>query len=150
MTPKKTPTTRAKHPWTSFRDNGRGHLADAEAKLALLSQNSNAKGIAADAVLAAIAYADAITVQRTGLHNTSDHSALADLLVQALGAAADSGQVTRLRRIIERKNEGQYGGTFWSRQTAETYLEQVRRFTAWAIRVLGERGYGTEHVADIE
>jgi len=101
MTPKKTPTTRAKHPWTSFRDNG-------------------------------------------------DHSALADLLVQALGAAADSGQVTRLRRIIERKNEAQYGGAFWSRQTAETYLEQVRRFTAWAIRVLGERGYGTEHVADIE
>lgn len=139
MTPRKTPATRAKHPWTSFRDNGRAHLADAEAKLALVSANANAKGVAADAVLAAIAYADAITVQRTGLHNTSDHDALADLLVRALGAAADPAQITRLRRIIERKNEAQYGGMVWSRQAAEAYLEQVRRFTAWAIRVLGER-----------
>ncbi|MEO7102621.1 MAG: hypothetical protein ABI119_04730 [Gemmatimonadaceae bacterium] len=55
----------------------------------LLSENSNAKGIAADAVLAAIANADSITVKRTALHNTSDHSAVADLLVQALEAAAD-------------------------------------------------------------
>jgi hypothetical protein len=95
MTPRKKQSARAKHPWTSFRDNGRDHLADAEAKLLLLRTNANAKGVAADAVLAAIAYADAITVQ--------------------------------------------YGGTFCSRHAAETYLERVRRFTAWSIRVLGER-----------
>ena len=139
MTPRKRQTTRAKQPWTSFRDNGRDHLADAEVKLARLDASGNAKGVAADAVLAAIAYADAITVQRTGLHNTTDHGALPDLVVQALGAAADTSQVTRLRRIIERKNEAQYGGMFWSRQSGEAYIEQVRRFTAWAMRVLGER-----------
>lgn len=64
MTPRKTQTTRAKHPWTSFRDNGRDHLADAEAKLVLLSANANA---------------DAINLQRTDLRNTSDHGALADM-----------------------------------------------------------------------
>lgn len=139
MTPRKTPATRAKHPWASFRDNGRDHLADAEAKLALLGANANAKGVAADAVLAAIAYADALTVQRTGLHNTSDHGVVADFVIQALGASADPTQITRLRRILERKNEAQYGGMLWSRREAEAYLEQVRRFTAWAARVLGER-----------
>jgi hypothetical protein len=114
------------------------HLSDAENKLALLEDRANAKGIAADAILAAISYGDAITVQRINLHNAKDHSALPGLITTALGKDADAAQLERLARIIQRKNEAQYGGTIWSREDAEQYLEQVRRFARWAERILAE------------
>jgi hypothetical protein len=115
------------------------HLSDADNKLSLLEHRANAKGIAADAVLAAIAYGDAITVQRTNVHNTKDHSALPGLILTALGKDAESAQLERLTRIIERKNEAQYGGSVWTRKDAEQYLEQVRRFARWVERMLSER-----------
>jgi hypothetical protein len=139
MTPRRGPSRKAKFQWASFRANARIHLSDAENKLSLLEDRANAKGIAADAVLAAIAYGDAITVQRSNLHNAKDHSALPALILTALGKDAESTQLERLTRIIARKNEAQYGGTVWSRKDAEQYLEQVRRFARWAERMLSDR-----------
>lgn len=138
MTPRKRPSRAAKFDWKNFRDNARMHLSDAENKLALLADRANAKGIAADAILAAIGYGDAITVQRINSHNAKDHSALPGLITAALGKDADAAQLERLARIIQRKNEAQYGGTIWSREDAEQYLEQVRRFARWAERILAE------------
>lgn len=137
MTPARRPVARARDPWQSFRDNARIHLRDAENKLALLDEGANAKGVAADAVLAAIAYGDALTVQRLGLHNVDDHRALPDLVHRALGLDTVAEQVTRLRRIISKKNEAHYGGGMWSREIAEDYLTQVRRFANWAEAMLG-------------
>lgn len=68
MTPSKNPTATARYPWRAFRDNARDHLRDAENKLVLLDPMANAKGVAADAVLAAIAFGDAITLQRPNQH----------------------------------------------------------------------------------
>jgi hypothetical protein len=139
MTPRKAPGKTAKHPWTAFRANARSHLQDAENKLVRLEPGASAKGIAADAVLAAIAYGDALTVQRLQRHNTQDHGSLPVLVAQALGKRADQVQVTRLQRIVERKNEAHYGGTSWTRDQAAAYLEQVQRFRLWAEQVLAER-----------
>lgn len=138
MTPTKRPTATARDAWTGFRANGRMHLQDAQNKLDLLDEGTNAKGIAADAVLAAIAFADAVTVQRLNQHNVADHSALPDLVQRALGRDAAKDQVTRLRRVIAEKSRAQYGGSTWSQADADDYLKQVRRFCVWAERVLAE------------
>jgi len=139
MTPTRTTTTRAKDPWQAFRANARAALQDAENKLALLEPEANAKGVAADAVLAAIAYGDAITVQRLQQHNTQDHGALSKLVTRALGKDAVAGQIARLGRILGEKSRAHYGGARWTRDEAETYLEQVRRFATFAEQVLDER-----------
>jgi hypothetical protein len=88
--------------------------------------------------LAAIAFGDAITVQRSRVHNAKDHNALPGLILSALGKDAERPQLERLTRILQRKSEAQYGGTVWSREDAGQYLEQVRRFTRWAERILAE------------
>jgi hypothetical protein len=139
MSPTKAPTRVPKDEWTAFLNNARTHLRDAENKLTLLEDNTNAKGIAADAVLAAIAFGDAITVQRLGVHNAQDHGQLPDLVERALGKQRDNGQITRLRRILARKGEAHYGGKYWMRDDATEYLEQVRRFANWAENMLQER-----------
>lgn len=139
MTPTRTTATGAKDPWPAFRANARAALQDAENKLDLLEPGMNAKGIAADAVLAAIAYGDAITVQRLNQSNTQDHSALPTLVTRALGKDAVADQMTRLGRILREKSRAHYGGGTWTRDEAERYLEQVRRFATYAERVLAER-----------
>ncbi len=138
MNARKAASKKAKFHWTNFRYNARAHLSDAENKLVLLEDRGNAKGIAADAVLAAIGYGDALTVQRSNVHNANDHGALPKLVATALGKDSDQAQLERLGRILQRKNEAQYGGTSWSREDAEQYLEQVRRFARWAERMLAE------------
>lgn len=139
MTPARRPTREAKHPWRNFRDNARASLQDAEDKLVRLKPHANAKGVAADAVLAAIGYGDAITVQRLNQHNVDDHGMLPDLIKRALGKDADPLQLTRLGRVLKEKGRAQYGGAMWSRQDAEDYLEQVRRFSSWAEEMLATR-----------
>jgi hypothetical protein len=139
MTPRRTTATNANDPWHAFRANARAALQDAENKLVLLEPEANAKGIAADAVLAAIAYGDAITVQRLSQHNTQDHGMLPDLVARALGKDAEQGQIARLGRILKQKGRAQYGGGSWSRDDAKDYLEQVRRFATYAEQRLAER-----------
>lgn len=139
MAPSKRPAKKAKHPWRNYRDNARASLQDAEDKLVLLKENANAKGVAADAVLAAIGYGDAITVQRLNQYNVDDHGVLPDLIERALGKDTDRHQITRLRRILKEKGRAQYGGAVWPRHAAEDYLEQVRRFGNWAEEVLTAR-----------
>lgn len=139
MTPTKRPAKKAKHPWQNYRENARASLQDAENKLALLEDGANAKGVAADAVLAAVGFGDAITVQRLNRHNVDDHGMLPELIERALGKEADPPQLTRLRRILKEKSRAQYGGAFWTEAEAENYLEQVRRFSSWAEEVLAAR-----------
>lgn len=139
MTPAKRPAALAKDSWKGFRDNARMHLRDAENKLALLDDGTNAKGIAADAVLAGIAFGDAITVQRLGQHNVHDHGTLPDLVQRALGKDVVVEQIARLRRIVKEKSRAQYGGSTWTQAEAEEYLKAVRRFSTWAEQLLAER-----------
>ena len=139
MTPTRTPATNAKEPWRDFRANARTALQDAQNKLDLLEDGANAKGVASDAVLAAVAYGDAVTVQRLAQHNTQDHSGLPKLVERALGKDALPPQITRLGRILKEKSRANYGGSVWTRAEAEAYLEQVRRFATWAEQVLAER-----------
>lgn len=138
MTRRTSPTRNAKDPWEAFRANGRTHHKDAQDKLVLLETAANAKGVASDAVLAAIAFGDAITVQRLGQHNTTDHGALPKLVQIALGKDADQQQVNRLKRIIAEKGDAHYGGRFWTRAEAETFLDNATRFISWAEAVLQE------------
>ena len=140
MNPRRGPSREVTDTWKPYAENGQHYLEKAEDALVLTAHDANAKAVASHAVLAAIAYADAITVQRGGKINSQDHSRQPELLEQLLGKDADAKQITRLRRILARKNEAQYGGTRWRYDDAEDFLEQARRFASWAKTVLHQFG----------
>jgi len=74
-------------------------------------------------VLAAIAYSDAVTARFLGRVNQVDHAALPKLLRDALGNQLPDAQMRRLRRILQEKDETQYGARLKSRDEAQRLLE---------------------------
>lgn len=140
MTLRKLPSRPTQDDWRNHQANGDAHLQAAEEKLVLLGPGENAKPVASEAVLAVIAYSDAITVQRGGRTNANDHSTLPRLIEQLLGVTEiDHEQMARLGRILRDQHRAQYGGAQWSQDDAEHYLTQAKRFINWARRVLAER-----------
>ncbi|MGQ0562645.1 MAG: hypothetical protein ACT443_12325 [Gemmatimonadota bacterium] len=116
--------------------NGRDYLEAAESLLGLARTSTSGSPIMSAAVMAVIAYADAICIQFGSMTNVKDHSALPETLRKALGAQADKSQVTRLARMLARKNEIQYEHRRLTIAEAKTFVEQARRFAEWAETVL--------------
>lgn len=132
MTPARSPRRPTDDAWTQILANAERQLAAARDAFALADPAGNAKPVAAAAVIAAIGFADAITVRRGGVVNAQQHDRLPDLLRALLQAAAEPTQLTRLGRILSRKNAAQYGAVTWTYAEAADYLEQVERFATWA------------------
>ena len=54
-----------------------------------------------------------------------------------MGAAADSGQLTRLQRLIRQSNQIQYDHRTATVAQARAFVEQAERFARWAEEALG-------------
>ena len=143
MTPARRPTRATSARWQDVLANAEQQLIAAQNALALADSGSNAKPVAAAAVIAAIGFGDALSVQCGGATNAQQHDRLPDLLRQLLGRDADATQIatqmTRLGRILSKKNAAQYGGTYWTYDEARDYLEQTERFAAWARTLISTR-----------
>jgi hypothetical protein len=87
-------------------------------------------------VHAAIAYTDALTIAKAGIQNTQDHQTVPTVLQKALGKSADAQQISRLKRLLQRKAEIEYDHRHMSSDQAGHYLEQAERFAEWAERLL--------------
>lgn len=92
----------------------------------------------------AIAYADAVTIRRTGTKSSSGrHMDAVRLLKEA--AASEKGldqAVGHLRRLIEEKNRVAYTGQSFRAADIEKLSVHAERFEAWArlaVRGEGER-----------
>ena len=136
MTPRRTPTRAAGGDPRDFLANATRYLDSARDLLELHDGDSRAKPAASAAVHAAIAFGDALTVARLGQANTKDHEQLADLVERAAGRDADNTQISRLRRILGRKNEADYGPRQWRRAEAEELIKDVDRFANWIHSIL--------------
>lgn len=88
--------------------------------------------VAANAILAAVAYADAVTAAYGGRVNQKDHAAAPRLLRDVLGKNLPDQQERRLVRLLGRKDEIQYGARLTRNEEAEQLLAHLKEFGAWA------------------
>lgn len=106
-------------------------LVAAEEGLALAEERAPGDPIMSNAILAAIAYGDALTMKGAGTRNEGDHTVLPRTLRRALGNRLPKEQETRLQRILALKNEIQHEHRTASITEARGLVEQVRRFAEW-------------------
>lgn len=112
-------------------DNARAFLAAARDAAALAEPGANANPVTVQIMTAAIAYADALTARFGGRVNQRDHAALPRALRGALGNRLPKAQERRLARILERKDEAQYGSRPGSLTEAKSLLVELEVFAAW-------------------
>lgn len=84
--------------------------------------------IVSHVVLAAIAYADALTAHFAEEINQKDHAAAVRLLRAALGKEFPDEQERRLSRMIGRKDAAQYGVRTSRKSDAEKLLADLEKF----------------------
>ena len=118
--------------WRSRLELARGFLEAARTALERAAAGASGNPIMPNALLAAIAYADALTIKYGGFLNTGDHARLTHALRFALGDRAEPSQLERLGRIVSRKNRIQYEFSRAPLDEARAFIEQVRRFAEWA------------------
>ena len=100
--------------------------------LSTLHEAKYGNGLAIIAIHAAIAFTDAITVAYREIKSTDgDHRRAADVLVHAVGARADPGQVRRLRGILDAKSHVSYSGNYYTFEDGERILRDVEQYVSW-------------------
>ena len=112
--------------------NARAYLEAAREAFALLDESGNANPVMSQIVNAAIAFADALTASRKSEVNQQDHSGAVKSLRAAFGHALPKAQETRLRRILDQKDEVQYGATIGRMSDARSRLDDLEEFARWA------------------
>jgi hypothetical protein len=91
----------------------------------------NAIGIIS--IHAAIAYADALAVAYGGFKSTEgDHRKAVQALQAALTHRAEPGKLRLLEKLLSRKDEISYGGSYYRLADARAMLDHAREFGAWA------------------
>lgn len=118
--------------WRRRRTMGRDYLRHARDALALAELGDNCAPAVSQAILAVVAYVDALTAYRLQQVNQQAHAGATGLLRAALGRELPDVQERRVRRLIARKDEVQYGVVVLTRQRAEEFVEDVEALVQWA------------------
>lgn len=118
--------------WTGRRDAGRAHLKTARNACEVADESDDGRLIVQGAILAAIAYGDALTIKVAGIRNEADHQRLPATVRHALGNAAPAGELTRLTRLLARKDDSAYGHRFIPMRDARDAIEKAAAFASWA------------------
>lgn len=107
-----------------FHESGRS--------LITLAQGGSYNGAVALMIMAAIAYADAITARASGVVNQQDHQSAPRLLREVLGRRLPDRQERFFRRLLGRKDEVNYGARSTTLEEAQRLLVELDAFAAWA------------------
>jgi hypothetical protein len=91
------------------------------------------------AILAAIAFADAMTAAIDGKKNQQDHEAAPQLLRALMGNALPDTQYRRLAKLLGQKDQVQYGAGV-GRGNPDEIVENLNQFAEFAIETLGRYG----------
>jgi hypothetical protein len=116
--------------------NAQAHRIAAETALRLAVEGDNTNPVRTLVVVAAIAYADALTARFGGVVNQQDHSAAVQALRSVLGNRLPNERARDLARIIEQKDEAQYGIRLGRLNEARSSVEALQRFGDWAETLL--------------
>jgi hypothetical protein len=123
--------------WTGRRDAGRAHLKAARNACDVADGRDDCRLVVQGAILAAIAYGDALTIKIAGIRNDADHQRLPATVRHALGNAVPAAELTRLTRLLARKDDSAYGHRFIPMREARDALEKAGAFAAWVEGELG-------------
>lgn len=118
--------------WLGRRDAGRAHLKSARNALELADDGDDGRLMVQGAILAAIAFGDALTMRIAGVKNASDHQRLVDTLKHALGKRVPPSELTRLDRLLQLKDDSAYGHRPMSLDEARTAIAKAEGFASWA------------------
>lgn len=118
--------------WAGRRDAGRAHLKAARNALAVADEGDDGRLIIQGAILAAIAYGDALTIKVASIRNATDHQRLPDTLREALGNRVPRAELTRLSRLLARKDDPAYGHRALTLTEARTAVGNAEAFATWA------------------
>jgi hypothetical protein len=113
-------------------ERARNLLRQAKDLATLATGDRDAVGIMDLCVNAAIAFADALTIRHASIQNNQDHQAAPHTLEIALGKKADPQQISRFKRLLNRKGAIQYDHRPLRLDEALDYLRQTERFGDWA------------------
>ena len=118
--------------WLGRRDAGRAHLKAARNALAVADPGDDGRLVVQGAVLATIAFGDALTIRVAGVRNAEDHGRLVEALRYALGQDIPQAELTRVTRLLRLKDDSAYGHRPVTRAEAEAALERAAAFARWA------------------
>lgn len=118
--------------WTGRRDAGRAHLKTARNALTVADDGDDGRLIVQGAILSAISYGDSLTIKVAGIKNVADHQRLPDTVRHALGNRVPKGELTRLARLLKRKDDSAYGHRALTLDAARAAVAQAEAFAAWA------------------
>ncbi|HST61946.1 MAG TPA: hypothetical protein VLK84_24810 [Longimicrobium sp.] len=110
-------------------------------ELETISETRYGNGLAIIAIHAAIAYTDALTIAFRGIKSQDgDHARAADVLAHALGQNRSyTGQVNRLRGILQAKSNASYSGQYYSLEEGQRIAREAGEFIRWAEDMLANR-----------
>ncbi|MER8908993.1 hypothetical protein NKH99_15115 [Mesorhizobium sp. M0854] len=114
----------------------RSYLKAARLEVAMSETGDIGNPAMSQIVNAAIAYADALTARFAGTINRADHAAVVKTMRDALGNRLPAAQASRLRSILDEKDEAQYGIRAKSLAEAESLLDKLEKFAEWAEKEL--------------
>lgn len=114
------------------RDAGRAHLEAARNALAVADRGDDGRLVVHGAILAVIAFGDALTIKAAGVRNADDHQRLVEALRFALGQRIPQQELTRITRLLRLKDDSAYGHRPLPLAEAHAALERANAFAQWA------------------
>ncbi len=116
------------------------HLVAKESITLLETAGLDRAPVLSNALLAAIAYTDAVTITANGSVNQKDHATAPAVLRDCVGRDLPDGRLNDLKGMLSVKDEVQYGARTSLHDSAARALEQLDRFSAWALSWLEAKG----------
>ena len=83
------------------------------------------------AILAVIAYADALTIRTAGIKNAEEHQRLVETLRHAMGNRIPAPELNRVRALLAMKDESAYGVRVYPQAVARDALRKATAFAEW-------------------
>jgi hypothetical protein len=118
--------------WHGRLRKARKYLEIATNELALAKPGDDAGPIMSNIILAVVAYADTLTAAISGVVNQGDHQMVVKALRGAMGKALPVAMENRLKAMLQKKDQVQYGASFEPALDAEKMLEYAKAFAALA------------------
>jgi hypothetical protein len=122
--------------WQGRLRTALAYHAAAQDTASLADQSTNCSPAVSNAILAAIAYTDSVTAYKAQVVNQQGHASASKLLRSVLGNAFPDAQERRIRRLLGRKDEVQYGVHAIGIDVARQVIADLDAFAAWAHDVL--------------
>ena len=111
---------------------GRQYLKAAETQYAMRDPGDFGNPVVSQCILAAIAYADAVTIIFSGEESKENHDAAPALLRAALGNRLPNGREKDFKMLLGLKPLAQYRARSMTFEEAGKAMERLRAFAGWA------------------